>query len=133
MTAVELQHELGIDAQPVLSSLDVVAGLGAAPRELLAASLALYDDGSLQARIASLWKKWKPGQAVEHDDAVETARSVQDSAGKWLCSSLTDDDLRLLLWVRLRESFELPAMCFASMRAAGTATPPTFGSIVQKG
>ncbi len=121
MTAVELQHELGIDAQPVLSSLDVVAGLGAAPRELLAASLALYDDGSLQARIASLWKKWKPGQAVEHDDAVETARSVQDSAGKWLCSSLTDDDLRLLLWVRLRESFELPAMCFASMRAAGTA------------
>ena len=121
MTSITRQLGVEADAQPVLSSRDAVAGLGAAPRQLLAASLALYDDGSLQARIASLWRKWKPGQSAEPADAVELARSVQSSADKWLRSSLTDDDLRLLLWIRLRESFELPASCFASLRGAAVA------------
>ena len=76
MTSITRQLGVEADAQPVLSSRDVVAGLGAAPRQLLAASLALYDDGSLQARIASLWRKWKPGQSAEPADAVELARSV---------------------------------------------------------
>lgn len=121
MTAMIPQLDDSADAQPVLISRDVIAGLGAAPRELLAASLALYDDGSLQARLASLWGKWNPGQSAKQDDAVEAARSVQDSASKWLRSAFTDDDLRLLVWVRLRESFELPAACFASMRTSATA------------
>jgi len=98
-----------------------VAGLGSAPRELLATSLALFDDGSLQARLRSLWDKWKPGQPTGPDGAVETARSVQGTVERWLHSPLADDDLRLLLWMRLRESFELPELCFASARSAGSA------------
>ncbi|MEZ5441810.1 MAG: hypothetical protein R3F15_10020 [Lysobacterales bacterium] len=112
--------KISADLQPVLGSRDVIAGLGAAPRELLAASLALYDDGSLQARIAALWQKWQPGQPSELASAVDAARSAQASANKWLQSVLSDDDMRLLLWIQLRESFELPALCCASMRSAAS-------------
>lgn len=61
---------------PVLSSVDIVKGLGAAPRALLAALVALYDDGSLQARLRTIWDKWRPGQAddpASADAAPEAA------------------------------------------------------------
>lgn len=109
-------------APPVLTSHDMLAGLGAAPRDLLAACLALFDDSTLQARLRGLWDKWKPGTDNNAArDAEAVAEAMQGTLRMWRDSALTDDDLRLLLWIRLRDAFELPAKCFASPRMAATA------------
>jgi len=39
----------------------------------------------------------------------------------WQQAPVPDDDLRLLLWMRLREAFGLDASTFGSLRSAGTA------------
>src|SRR5690606_9954715 len=78
---------------PVLTSGDIIAGLGAAPRELLATSLALFDDGTLQARIRALWDRWKPEQTGEAGHEAEAvAAALQVTVRRWKESTLTDDD-----------------------------------------
>jgi len=105
-------------APPVLASRDIVAGLGAAPRDLLAACLALFDDSTLQRRIGTLVDRW----TSKKDGAdAEAAAAVQDSLRAWKESPLSDDALRVLLWMYLREAFALPPLTFASLRSAGTA------------
>lgn len=109
-------------APPVLASRDIVAGLGAAPRDLLAACLALFDDSTLQRRIGTLIDRWtsKKDENAGPTDA-EAAAAVQDSLHAWKDSPLSDDALRVLLWMYLREAFALPSLTFASLRSAGTA------------
>lgn len=109
-------------APPVLTSRDIVAGLGAAPRDLLAACLALFDDSTLQRRIGTLIDRWtsKKGENAGPTDA-DAAVAVQGSLRAWKDSPLSDDALRLLLWMYLREAFALPPLTFASQRSAGTA------------
>lgn len=113
-------------APPVLASRDIVAGLGAAPRELLAACLALFDDSTLQSRIGTLVnrftsKKGKNAQDTTAPSDEETIAAVHESLRKWQNSPLSDGALRVLLWMYLREAFALQPVTFASLRSAGTA------------
>ena len=69
-----------LNQQPLLMPRDVVNGLGTAPRDLLAACLALFDDSTLLSRMDALWDRWlandKEDDSSEIDEAVS---SVQDS------------------------------------------------------
>lgn len=105
-------------APPVMTSRDIVAGLGAAPRDLLVACLALFDDSTLQRRIGTLIDQWT-ANAGPTDTKATTA--VQGGLSAWKNSRLSDNNLRVLLWMYLRDAFALPPLTFASMRSAGTA------------
>lgn len=110
--------------EPTLQSVDVVAGLGSAPRELLATSLALFEDSTLLRRLeqhAAEYKgKWFD-RAPASDRKQEAVTSLQQRVGEWIASSLTDDVLRVVLWMRLREALSLPALTFGALRSARTA------------
>ena len=88
---------------------DMLAGLGCAERDLLATCLALFDDSTLTSRLkkryenASETVKRLCGKEV--DDA---AREIQSALTRWREGPWTDDDLRLILWIRLREALALP-------------------------
>jgi hypothetical protein len=47
--------------------------------------------------------------------------SLQQGVIDWQQAPVPDDDLRLLVWMRLREAFGLDASTFGSLRSAGTA------------
>ena len=118
-------------APPVLASRDIVAGLGAAPRDLLAACLALFDDSTLQRRIGTLIDRWtskKDGNTGPTD--AEAAAAVQGSLRAWKESPLSDDALCVLLWMYLREAFAVPPLTFASQRSAGTASSSQKASVL---
>ncbi|HXF09104.1 MAG TPA: hypothetical protein VNK45_11415 [Candidatus Acidoferrales bacterium] len=104
---------------PALKSQDVLAGLGAAPRELLATCLALFEDNTLQQhlarRVGEFKEKWpRPFSASTDERAIA---SLHNRALAWMNASAHDDDLRLLLWMHLREAFDLPASTFGSLRS----------------
>lgn len=113
----------------VLQSRDLVAGLGVAPRHLLATCLALFEDGTLQQRLSermdALGKRWASrthGQQEGDTDAIPSSvAALQQGVIGWLQAPVPDEDLRLLLWMRLREAFGLKALTFGSLRSAGTA------------
>jgi hypothetical protein len=46
---------------------------------------------------------------VRQEGLQETAEAVVSTRDQWLDGPLTDDTLRLLLWIHLREAFDLPA------------------------
>jgi hypothetical protein len=101
---------------------DVVNGLGAASRDLLAACLALFDDSTLQSRMSALWDRWLANDEVDDSTEIDEAvTSVQNSVEKWKSSEFSDDALRVLLWMYLREAFRMPAATFASLRSATIA------------
>src|SRR5690606_11673575 len=112
-----------IGAAPVMTSRDIVAGLGAAPRDLLAACLALFDDSTLQRRIGFLMGRLSPSKIniVADPTDAEAAASIRSTTQAWLTSPLSDDALRVLLWMYLREAFALPPVTFTSCRSAATA------------
>ena len=108
---------------PALKSQDVLAGLGAAPRELLATCLALFEDNTLQEhlarRVSEFKEKWpKPFSASTDGRALA---SLRNRVLAWMNASAHDDDLRLLLWMHLREAFDLPASTFGSLRSTRSA------------
>jgi hypothetical protein len=106
-----------------LQSQDVLAGLGAAPRELLATCLALFEDNTLRQhlarRVSDFKKKW-PKPFSEPPDGKAVA-SLHSRVAEWMNASAHDDDLRLLLWMHLREAFALPASTFGSLRSTRSA------------
>lgn len=109
---------------PTLQAGDVVAGLGAAPRDLLATCLGLFEDSTLQQRIseyvARVTEKLStapPDEAV----SVESISSLQARVEQWRQAPMTDEELRLVLWMRLREAFDLPPLTFGTLRSARTA------------
>lgn len=110
-------------AAPVIASRDIVAGLGGAPRELLATCLALFDDSTLQRRIGFLVSRLSPNKVNVVADAsdAEAAASIRSTMQEWYASPLSDDALRVRLWIYLREAFALPPVTFASSRSASTA------------
>lgn len=110
-------------AAPVMTSRDIVAGLGAAPRDMLAACLALFDDSTLQRRIGTLVDRWTSSKSKETTGPsdAEALAAVRSSQQTWQASPLSDDSLRVLLWMYLREAFALAPVTFASTRSAGTA------------
>lgn len=109
---------------PPMSPTDVLAGLGGADRALLATALALFDDSRLHSRIEKrlkagldgLQRAWETGN--DHSSS-EVADQVLTTKEKWRLSTWSDDDLRLLLWIRLRESLDLPPRLTASWRGCG--------------
>jgi hypothetical protein len=117
-------HSGSVVEPPVLTSRDIVAGLGAAPRDLLAAGLGLFEDSTLLRRLATLIDKLTSDKSSRDDDTVANeaaAQAIQSRIAHWHASPLPDDALRVLLWIYLREAFALPALTFASRRSASTA------------
>ena len=109
---------------PTLQAQDIVAGLGAAPRDLLATCVALFDDGSLWQRLAERIDTigTRRGRtAATGADPENAVSSLTRLTTKWKNAPLSDDDLRLMLWMFLREAFDLPARTFGSLRSARTA------------
>lgn len=108
---------------PTLQSQDVLAGLGAAPRELLATCLALFEDNTLQQhlarRVSEIKNKWARPFTKATDGRV--IASLHGRVAAWTNASAHDDDLRLLLWMQLREALELPASTFGSLRSTRSA------------
>ncbi|MBK6471216.1 MAG: hypothetical protein IPF94_10915 [Betaproteobacteria bacterium] len=117
---------LAADSQtPTLQSHDVVAGLGLAPRDLLATCLALFEDSTLQQRLSDRIEAVSrrigsnPSQAAA--DTQATLSSLQLRMTVWRNAAAHDDVLRLVLWMRLREAFDLPPLTFGTLRSARTA------------
>lgn len=99
---------------------DVLTGLGSADRHLLAACLALFEDSTLFRRLEQIYRQ--VGNEVRRrlgkEDVQESTASVQTRMAFWLVSKLSDNDLRLILWIYLRDAFGLPARLSVSMRGA---------------
>ena len=111
-------------AGPTLQAQDVVAGLGAAPRDLLATSLALFEDSTLLRRLGQLAAEYKGkwfDKTPASDRAQQVAASLQTQIEGWKSSPVTDDVLRVVLWMRMREALGLRALTFGSLRSARTA------------
>ena len=109
---------------PTLQSHDVVAGLGSAPRELLATCLALFEDSTLQQRISERiggLAKSGTGHPQTGPETRETLSSLQQRVLLWKEAPVEDDVLRVALWMRLREAFDLQPMTFGTLRSARTA------------
>lgn len=88
----------------------LVIGLGAAKREMLSTCLALYDDSKLFSRLNKLYDSAKDTYAHWTGKEIDQqARELNTRQHHWFESSLTDEQLRVLLWIRLRESLALPA------------------------
>lgn len=121
------------DVAPTLHSQDVLAGLGAAPRDLLATCLALFEDSTLQQRLGERIERLKgkitKSAADSHSDA-ETANSLQKRVMHWMSSSASDQELRLVLWMRLREAFGLAPVTFGSIRATRTVADDLVASAI---
>ena len=64
-------------AGPTLQAQDVVAGLGAAPRDLLATSLALFEDSTLLRRLGQLAAEYK-GKWFDKTPATDRAQASGD-------------------------------------------------------
>ncbi|MCI0628333.1 MAG: hypothetical protein L0387_42895, partial [Acidobacteria bacterium] len=129
-------NQLVIARQDVQPS-DIIAGLGLADRGLLAACLALFEDSTLLKRLEQLYsqssnwvrngfrwlgvdalQKWLGDANVQEETAsLQTQMTFWQDKEKCL---LEDDDLRLILWIYLREAFDLPARLTVSTRGADT-------------
>jgi len=118
-----LKQNVGSSA--TLQSQDIVAGLGAAPRDLLATCLALFESSTLQRhlseRVDELKKNLSANPAADSAPAAALS-SLQESLTCWKRAPVADDELRLVLWMRLREAFELPPLTFGALRSARTAS-----------
>ena len=55
--------------------------------------------------------------------AQATLTSLQQRAVYWMTAAVGDEVLRLVLWMRLREAFDLPPQTFGTLRSARTAAP----------
>ena len=109
---------------PTLQSHDVVAGLGSAPRDLLATCLALFEDSTLQQRLSERMgalTKGQPDQPRVGDDTGAVLSSLHQRVLQWRQAPVADEELRLVLWMRLRAAYDLPPRTFGTLRAARTA------------
>ncbi|MFC2993191.1 hypothetical protein [Halomonas tibetensis] len=122
-----------------LSPTDTLAGLGGANRELLATCLALFDDGQWHRRLEKIneqatakveqlvdrfsdWldsRREEPLPRLPAPQVDEGAQELSDRQRYWRESSYSDDQLRLLLWIRLRSALGLPARLTTTVRGCG--------------
>lgn len=121
-----------------MSPTDMLAGLGSANRNLLATSLALFDDSQLQRRLLRVGEqagenltRWSEKlQAAyrgdlfalpspEMQEVQKEARELGERQVYWRDSAHSDDMLRLLLWARLRDALGLPPRMTTTWRGCG--------------
>lgn len=92
-------------------------GLGAAERELLCTCLALFDDSTFLARLSGWVQKGKRYVVEEAPDAEVAVDGLRVAQARWMEESgLSDDELRTLLWIRLRQALALPPRLSASRK-----------------
>ncbi len=109
-------------AGPTLHSHDILSGLGAAPRTLLATCLALFEDSTLQQRLRERAEELMQKMTASPDAmrGSSTVSTLQQRVFDWTRASASDQELRLILWMRLREAFGLHPVTFCSLRATRT-------------
>ena len=109
--------ELMVTRPPEIKPVHILAGLGKAERDLLATCLALLDDSTLTARLAHLYENAKDkGWSLTQTELKETEQAVRSALGQWKTSPWSDDDLRIILWIRLREAMGLGPALSATIR-----------------
>lgn len=102
---------------PHLQPIQIMNGLASADRALLATALALFEDSTLSKRLSQLYDAAanKVMELTGQEIASSTA-SVQLGMESWLKSKKSDDYLRLLLWIYIREALDVPARLSVSHR-----------------
>ncbi|MCB1610121.1 MAG: hypothetical protein KDI71_24445, partial [Xanthomonadales bacterium] len=103
---------------------DIILGLAGAERGFLCACLALFEDTSLSNRLGA-WvddAKAQVERAFDQDVPAEELESVQSRCEAWNGSDFKDDELRLALWIRVREAFDCePSLSFSDRTACSAA------------
>lgn len=120
--------------QADIAPVDVLVGLGGTDRDLLATFLALSDDSKLRRRMTkqvaaisdkakNLWESHRRQDqnnlallAPSHEEIQQETRELSERQAHWQHSVHSDDMLRLLLWIRLREALDLPAQLTTTRR-----------------
>ncbi len=87
----------------------IVAGIGGADRDFLSICLALFDDSTLTRHLSRLYDTSvkKINKLVDHE-LNESVSDVVHRKDYWHNSKYSDYQLRLFLWIYLREAFDLP-------------------------
>lgn len=99
----------------------IMAGLGSADRDLLSTSLALFDDSTVKKRLARLYEQVSERARELTGSELENAeRELRSSQDAWKRSRWDDNELRLILWARLRESIGLPPRMSGSLRGCSS-------------
>ena len=97
----------------------IVAGLGGADRNVLAFSLALFDDSTLIKRLGKLYdQSLDRMKALTHQEVQASATDISSRMATWMESSFTDSELRLLVWAQLRKAFDLTPKVAVSVKGA---------------
>jgi hypothetical protein len=90
--------------------MHIVSGMGGAERELIATCLALFDESSLGSFVKRAYDGTKEKAAkLTGGELAESADKVRLNQQRWLESSLSNEHLRLALWMQIRSAFQLPA------------------------
>ena len=121
------------DVETALQSRDVLAGLGTAPRVLLATVLALFEDSTLQQHLSRRFDE-VIGKYFEKSDTKKSAEdsvcSLQMRVMAWMNSSASEQELRLIVWMRLREAMGLPPSTFGALRSTRTAADDLVAAVL---
>jgi hypothetical protein len=97
----------------------IVAGLGSAERNLLALSLALFDDGTFANRLSTLYEQTlNKARAFTQREVDESVQDIRSRMYYWIESHYSDSELRLFLWIYLRRAFDLPPKVAVSLAGA---------------
>ncbi|MEQ6916024.1 hypothetical protein [Halomonas aquatica] len=120
--------------QADIAPVDVLAGLGGAERDVLATFLALFDDSKIRRRLVKRAEDFyekvssygkTPSEeefdvlalpAPDSEEIQQNAREIGQRQAHWQHSEHSDDMLRLLLWIRLRDALDLPAQLTSTHR-----------------
>ena len=127
--------EKPIDTEPPITPVDVLTGLGGADRNLLATSLALFEDSKLWRHAEKLVSRGADAAQrawtnTSQSVVAEATEEINKTKEQWRLSEWSDDDLRLLLWIRLREALGLPPRLSASCRGCAHLADDVAASLI---
>lgn len=98
---------------------DIICGIGVAKKDFLCTCLALFDDGTIAQYFSRFYQdsKEKIYELTNHE-LEKVAGEVTNQRDWWLKSTYSEEQLRLFLWIYLREAFNLPARLSVSNQGA---------------
>lgn len=97
----------------------VAAGLGGANRQFLSVCLGVFDDAKLLKRLEDQFRKAvsKVAEWTPIPDLTLARESVAESARRWeLDETLSDSQLRAILWIRLQRALAVDPSITRSVR-----------------